>query len=52
MYKEISAADIPGNVIDMISREWMLITAGGREAYNMMTASWGFMGEICLPFIP
>ena len=46
MYKEISAADIPGNVIDMISREWMLITAGNMKAYNMMTASWGFMGEI------
>lgn len=46
MLKRISAKDIPGNVINMISREWMLITAGNKSAYNMMTASWGFMGEI------
>lgn len=46
MYKRISAKQIPGNIIDMISREWMLITAGNRESYNMMTASWGFMGEL------
>ncbi|MBO4501186.1 MAG: flavin reductase [Clostridia bacterium] len=30
----------------MISREWMLITAGNKDGYNMMTASWGFMGEM------
>jgi len=24
----------------------MLITAGNKEKYNMMTASWGFMGEM------
>lgn len=46
MFKEISAKEIPGNIIDMISREWMLITAGDESGYNMMTASWGFMGEI------
>ena len=46
MFKEIKACDIKGNVIDMISREWMLVTAGNRQNYNMMTASWGFMGEM------
>ncbi|MBO4432585.1 MAG: hypothetical protein J5852_03525 [Clostridia bacterium] len=46
MYKRISAKEIPGNIINMISREWMLITAGDKRAYNMMTASWGFMGEL------
>lgn len=46
MFKEIKATDIKENVIDMISREWMLITAGNKKAYNMMTASWGFMGEM------
>ena len=46
MYRKISAKEIPGNIIDMISREWMLITAGDKRAYNMMTASWGFMGEL------
>lgn len=24
----------------------MLITAGDENGYNMMTASWGFMGEM------
>lgn len=46
MFKEISAKEINGNFIDMISREWMLITAGNKQSYNMMTAAWGFMGEI------
>ena len=46
MFKEIKATDIKENIIDMISHEWMLITAGNKTAYNMMTASWGFMGEM------
>ena len=46
MYRKISAKEIPGNIIDMISRELMLITAGDKSGYNMMTASWGFMGEL------
>ena len=46
MFKEIKATDIKENIIDMISREWMLITAGDKKGYNMMTASWGFMGEM------
>ena len=46
MFKTINASEIPGNIIDLISREWMLITAGDKSGYNMMTASWGFMGEI------
>ena len=46
MFKEIKATEIKENIIDMISREWMLITAGNRSGYNMMTASWGFMGEM------
>ena len=46
MFKEIKATDISENIIDMISREWMLITAGNKSGYNMMTASWGFMGEM------
>lgn len=46
MFKEIKATDIKENIIDMISREWMLITAGNKNGYNMMTASWGFIGEM------
>ena len=46
MFKEISAKEIEGNLIKAISDEWMLISAGNENGYNMMTASWGFMGEV------
>ncbi len=46
MFKEISAKEIKENLIEAISNEWMLITAGNQEGYNMMTASWGFAGEM------
>lgn len=46
MFKEISARDIKENLITAIADESMLITAGDSEKYNMMTASWGFTGEI------
>lgn len=46
MFKEISAKDIKGNLIEAIANEWMLITAGNEKDFNMMTASWGYMGEI------
>ncbi|MEE1186775.1 MAG: flavin reductase family protein [Acutalibacteraceae bacterium] len=44
--KEISATNIKQNLIDMIKNEWMLISAGDEQDYNMMTASWGFAGEM------
>ncbi len=46
MFKEISAKEIEGNLIKAIADEWMLISAGNETGYNMMTASWGFTGEI------
>lgn len=46
MWKEISAKEIDGNLIRQIADEWMLIAAGDRQGYNMMTASWGFAGEM------
>ena len=46
MFKEISAKEIKDNIIKTISDEWMLISAGDKNGYNMMTASWGFMGEM------
>ena len=46
MFKEISPKEIKGNLIKAIAEEWMLISAGDRDGYNMMTASWGFAGEM------
>ena len=46
MWKEINIKEIDENAVKLISDEWMLITAGDESGYNMMTASWGFLGEM------
>lgn len=46
MFKEITAKELKDNLIGMIADEYMLITAGDKTAHNMMTASWGYAGEI------
>lgn len=46
MFKEITAREIKRNLINAIANEWMLISAGDENAHNMMTASWGFLGEM------
>lgn len=43
-FKEINVTEINENFIKNIGDEWMLITAGNKDKYNMMTASWGFAG--------
>lgn len=42
--KIIAPQQIADNFIDIIGREWMLVTAGTPENFNMMTASWGGAG--------
>ncbi|MBQ8277497.1 MAG: flavin reductase [Bacteroidaceae bacterium] len=32
------------DIIDIIGKEWMLVTAGGPDDFNTMTASWGGVG--------
>ena len=32
------------NAIEMIGKEWMLVTAGSADHFNTMTASWGGLG--------
>lgn len=32
------------DVFDLIGQQWMLVTAGTHESFNMMTASWGGIG--------
>lgn len=44
--KPIAPAEIADNFIDIIGREWMLVTAGRPENFNMMTASWGGAGYL------
>lgn len=44
--KKIEANDLKQNAIEMIGRQWMLITAGTPERFNTMTASWGGIGYV------
>lgn len=45
--KEISVSALQMNPMDLIAKEWMLVTAGdGERGYNTMTASWGHLGSI------
>ncbi|MBO5873274.1 MAG: flavin reductase [Clostridia bacterium] len=46
IFKTINPKNIKDNLIKCFSEEWALITAGNNENYNMMTASWGFAGEM------
>ena len=34
------------NAFDLISKQWMLVTAGNASSFNTMTASWGGVGFI------
>lgn len=46
-FKEISPHDLSINPMAMVSKEWMLITAGDQNrGYNTMTASWGHFGAL------
>ena len=44
-FKKISPDEIQGNIIKMISSDWMLITAGTEQKFNGMTAGWGGIGN-------
>lgn len=46
IYKTVNPRTIKDNLIKCFAEEWALITAGTNESYNMMTASWGFTGEM------
>ena len=44
-FTETSAKELNGfNTFSQIGEKWMLITAGNKEKFNTMTASWGMMG--------
>ncbi len=45
-YRQIQPDRIPGNIVKMLTDDWMLITAGNDEEFNMMTASWGGLGHL------
>ena len=46
MFKEISIKDIKENAVELLDSKWGLVTAGDKNALNMMTVSWGALGEL------
>lgn len=42
--KQIDVKELKDNFFETIGKEWMLVTAGDAEHFNMMTASWGGIG--------
>ncbi len=45
-FKQLDPKQIPGNIIKMLTDDWMLVTAGNDSRFNMMTASWGGLGNL------
>ena len=43
---KIDIKALQGNAVSMFDDKWCLITAGTKDSYNTMTASWGAMGEL------
>ena len=46
MFKEINIKEIKENAVDLLDRQWGLVTAGNETALNTMTVSWGALGEL------
>jgi len=43
-FQNIKPEQITDNAFKLIGTDWMLITAGTKEKFNTMTASWGGLG--------
>ena len=55
-FKEVKPELIKDNAFKLIGKDWMLVTAGKIDKFNMMTASWGALGvlwnkNVCFCFI-
>lgn len=45
-YVRVNPMEMKENFIEMIGKDWLLVTAGNKDSYNAMTISWGGMGYI------
>ena len=45
-FEKINIAEQTFNPFELISKQWMLISAGTEEKWNTMTASWGGVAVI------
>jgi len=55
-FKLVKPEQLTDNPFNLVGKDWMLITAGNMEKYNMMTASWGGFGvlwnkKVCFCFV-
>ena len=46
VFKEVDINSLKFNPFEKIGKQWMLITAGNKESFNTMTASWGGLGVL------
>ncbi len=44
--KPLDLEKLPDNPWKLIGKDWMLVTAGGPDGWNTMTASWGGVGVL------
>ena len=42
--EKINVKELNDNVFETIGKEWMLVCAGNKDKFNMMTASWDGSG--------
>ena len=42
--KEIDATGLSVNIVDLWMNQWLVLTAGSPEDFNMMTVAWGSVG--------
>ena len=45
-FKKVKPTEINENTFKLIGSDWMLITAGNKDSFNTMTASWGGFGVL------
>lgn len=43
-FKKISPYKFKENIFNLLDNQWLLVTAGNKEKFNCMTASWGGFG--------
>ncbi|MCM1114345.1 MAG: flavin reductase [Clostridium sp.] len=46
MFREIGMTELSCNTVDLFKNRWGLVTAGTEKGFNMMTVSWGAVGEL------
>ncbi|MBN1903443.1 flavin reductase [Candidatus Sumerlaeota bacterium] len=44
--KEIEISKLKVDIVDLWMNQWLLLTAGNQEEFNMMTVAWGSIGSM------